>query len=585
MNTRALSIRYLNGEVNEEEVATLNAWLLESPANALLLAECAIDEQNLPSAIHEVLEGVEERERGVEITPDLYNALLPKGELEPVDITELVLARERAQREAIKREEEKLAALKRQAAGLKQPHILVIPRAAVWLATAAMIGIVVWLGSTLSTSERGNAPEITATPPAVMTQRVATVQSTSNAVWADPSLAADGLRIGVEVELLSGIAEVIFDQGAVVLVHGPAVITPTSANALKLNSGQLLAEVPPSAVGFEVDTRFGLIRDYGTEFGVAVDAAMGLQTQVFTGEVGVMPREANSTLGPETKLLANEAAEVLPGEADVRREEPLAARYVRREEYKLLTADDLTAAERMRAHLYELDRSANMIAHLSFANGQMNVQRGPAGQAFKTEWVGGEVVPIQGNAHGTEVMRLDGAPEQGINLILPGEQGYDKLTFIAWARVEPLPNRANIPLLHHSRTDMPKSTPNWQLRPDRDSIHVNQFAEAGTTRTHRDASASLEGIVWEQWHCYAVVIDARTGKCDHYLDGRWVGSAELGQKVPLKLDGLRIASSGRAVTDHPRAIQGELGQFTFLNTTLDDEGIRQMYEASRELFE
>jgi hypothetical protein len=160
----------------------------------------------------------------------------------------------------------------------------------------------------------------------------------------------------------------------------------------------------------------------------------------------------------------------------------------------------------------------------------------------------------------------------------------DKLTFIAWARVEPIINRTNAPLLHHSRIDMPKSTPNWQLRPDLDEIHVNQFSEQGKTTTRRRASASLEGIVWEQWHCYAVVIDARTGMCEHYLDGRWVGSAALGQKVPLKLDGLRIASTGREVTAHPRTIKGEVGLFTFLNTTLDDEGIRRMYEESRELF-
>ncbi|MBX2851059.1 MAG: FecR family protein [Phycisphaeraceae bacterium] len=583
METRALAVRYLNGEANEQEVMALDAWVRQSPANALLLAECAIDEQNLPAAAKDVLDEIEAREREQQITPDMLAALLPKGELEPVDITKTVLAQQSERALATQREKERREARKREAAGAKPPHVIIVPRPVVWLATAAMLGLIAWLGNSVFTGS--DTPDTAAVEPAALPQQVAEVRSGSHAVWADPTISTDGLRIGEEVELLSGVAEVRFNQGAVVLVQGPAVITPTSNNALKLYTGKLIAEVPPSAVGFEVDTRFGLIRDYGTEFGVEVDAMAGLHTQVFQGEVGVMPRDAKNRLGPETKLLVNEAAEVLPGDAVVNSEAPVASRYVRREEYKLLTADDLTAADRFRAYLYELDRSANMIANISFLGGEMKVKQGPAGQAFKAEWVGGTIVPIRGNAQGTEVMRLEGVPDQGIDIVMPTEQGMDKLTFIAWARVEPQLNRTNAPLLHHNRVDMPKSTPNWQLRPDLDQIHVNQFSEQGKTTTRRSASASVDGIVWEQWHCYAVVIDVRTGKCEHYLDGRWVGSAELGQKVPIKLDGLRIASTGREVTRHPRTIKGEIGLFTFLNTTLDDEGIRRMYEESRGLFD
>lgn len=584
MVRRALAIRYLNGEANDEEVSRLDEWLRVSSANALILAECAIDEQNLAEATKEILDDVEAREHEQQITPEMLAALLPKCEPEPVDITRIVLEKQSERALALHREEERLKALHSEASGDYNTQVVIVPRPVLWLATAAALGLIAWLGASLFSGDN-HSPEIGVVDTATQPKRVAEVKSGSRVVWADPTVLTKGLFLGEEVELISGVAEVSFEQGAVVLIQGPTSFTPTSTNALHLTTGKLIAEVPPSAAGFEVDTSLGLIRDYGTEFGVQMDSAAGLQMHVFEGEIGVMLRYSDNTLGDETKLLANEAAKVSPGEEAIRLEESQVAHYIRRAEYTLRITDDLTAAERMRAHLYELDRSANMIAHLSFSDGQMSVHQGPAGQDFKAEWIGGEIVPIKASTHGTEVMRLDGAPEQGIDIIMPAKEGYEKLTFIVWARVEPIAGRTNAPLLHHSRIDMPRSVPNWQLRPDLDQVHVNQFAQSGTAARTRRASASVQGIVWEDWHCFAVVIDARTGKCEHYLDGRSIGSGEIEQQVPLKLDGLRIASSGREVTNHPRTIKGHIGQFTFLNTTLDDEGIRQMYKASRQLFE
>lgn len=586
MGARTLPIRYLSGDASEQEIEALEAWLLESPVNALLLAECAVDEQNLSAAVQEVLEQIEESEQAAEITPELLAALQPKGELEPVDITESVLAQERARLETIELENARRKALAEEAARSNSHHVIVIPKPVVWLASAAMIGLLVWLGSQLLPSDQSSTQEVASVDPTALPKKVAEVRSTSSdAVWAHPGVTMDGLRIGVQAELLSGVAEIKFDQGATVIVHGHAVFTPTSVNALKLNQGQLVAEVPPSAVGFEVDTRFGMIRDFGTEFGVMVDALLGLRTQVYKGEIGVMARDTNNELGAMTRLFDNEAAKISAGHAQVVQDEPAASGFVRREGLELLTKENPSPAERWKAHLYKLELDSYLIAHLGFSQDEMQLTQGPAGQTFEAKWIGGEVISLPGNAQGTQVMRLGGTPEQGFDLHMKGHPGFETLTFIAWARVEPQPNRTNAPLLHHSRIDMAKSTPNWQLRPDLDAVHINQFAEVGTTKTNRRVAAKLEGIAWEQWHCYAVVLHARTGQCEHYLDGRWVGSGELAQKVPLRIDGLRIASTGREVTAHPRTIKGEIGQFTFLNTALDAEGVRQIFDASRELFE
>lgn len=581
MDTRALPIRYLSGEASDQEIAALEQWILQSPANALLFAECATDELNLPEMAKQVYDQAESGSPDATFDEDLFKALLPTEPLKPVDITQSVIEKRRAEQEAAERKKARLEAIRLEAVGDRPPHIIIIPHAAVWLATAAMVGLVAWLGISLFSSSAPSNPQTAATGLKVF----ATIDSASDAIWSDPSAVANGLESGVEVELLSGVAELRFDQGATVLVEGPAALTATGSNTMRLKRGRLVAEVPPSAVGFEIDTRYGLVRDYGTEFGLSVDEQTGLQTRVFKGEIGVAPRSVNSALGAETKLRDNEAAKISPDSPQVvALEEPEPSQYLRREAYSLLIKPDPSPAERWQAHLLKLERGGNLIAHLGFSEDAMQMKRGPAGANLETQWIDGKIIPVPGNRRGLQAVRLEGSPDQGIDLRMPGHPGYDKLTFIAWARVEPIPGRTNAPLLHHSRVDMPRSTPNWQLRPDLNAIHVNQFAKEGTTQSSRRVAASLDGIVWEQWHCYAVVLDARTGQCDHYLDGRWVGSGELEQKEPLRLDGLRISSTGREVTDHPRTIKGEIGMFTFLNTALDAEMIRQSYDASRPLF-
>eukprot|EP00752_Nemacystus_decipiens_P015012 g13368.t1 len=558
MGNRELIIRYLNGEATGEEVATLEALLLESPALAQMLAEYAIDNQNLPVAVNAVMDqlGVEAHD-GL-FDQELFESLSPKGPLAPVDMTETYMAQEQARLEALERAQQ---ARQNVADKPRVTRVIIIPKPVVWLASAAMVALIVWLGSTIIAGNETQPPQTAVIEPVAPPRVVATIHASSDAVWAEPWVTQSGLRAGESVQLLSGVAEVKFNQGATVIVEAPSVITPTGDNSMYLDSGQLFAEVSPSAVGFEVDSRFGVIQDFGTEFGVTVDVISGLQTQVYEGEIGVMARDASNNLGPMARLLESDAATIRASEAKVIVDEaPVASQYIQRDEFNLLTAKSLTPAERWRAHLYKLERDGGLIAHLGFSEGEMQVHKGPAGQQFDAKWVGGKVESIRGKRSGTEVMRLDAVADQGVDINMPGQPGFQKLTFIAWARIEPIRGRTNVPLLHQVRADIPASTPNWQVRPDIDSVHINQFRRPGDFSEKRRVSASVQGIVWNQWHCFIAVIDARSGRCDHYLDGQWVGSGQLEQKVPLGLDGLRVGSSGTTLTSSVnfRAIRGEI---------------------------
>ena len=100
---------------------------------------------------------------------------------------------------------------------------------------------------------------------------VATVTKSQQCKWSGSSLpTAEGSRVGIgTLELAEGLATLRFDSGAEVVMEAPATIEIVSAMACRLKRGTLVAEVPPSAKGFTVDTQEAKVVDYGTRFGVS----------------------------------------------------------------------------------------------------------------------------------------------------------------------------------------------------------------------------------------------------------------------------------------------------------------------------
>ncbi|MDX1564676.1 MAG: FecR domain-containing protein [Phycisphaeraceae bacterium] len=93
------------------------------------------------------------------------------------------------------------------------------------------------------------------------------------------------LRQGQRLELLEGSLTVQFNHGALVDLQAPVVFEITDANAGRLQSGRLLATVPPRARGFVVQTEQLLARDFGTVFGVEARADGQVEVHVFSGVV------------------------------------------------------------------------------------------------------------------------------------------------------------------------------------------------------------------------------------------------------------------------------------------------------------
>jgi len=152
---------------------------------------------------------------------------------------------------------------------------------------------------------RGPLPE----PPSV-----ARVSGAAETQWSDDGAPDDdgGVPAGRRLHLRRGLVQIAFQDGAVVILQGPAVLEPESPHGARLACGGLVARVPPEATGFLIRTPWATVVDRGTEFGVRVQPDGLSDVEVFRGQVEVLPGAAPPAEAPGRALRAAEALRVSP---------------------------------------------------------------------------------------------------------------------------------------------------------------------------------------------------------------------------------------------------------------------------------
>ncbi len=71
------------------------------------------------------------------------------------------------------------------------------------------------------------------------------------------------------------------------IIQAPSRFRLVSKGRMYLKTGTVTANVPPEAIGFIIETPSSIFEDFGTEFGVIVDASSQSEVHVFDGEVAV----------------------------------------------------------------------------------------------------------------------------------------------------------------------------------------------------------------------------------------------------------------------------------------------------------
>jgi hypothetical protein len=93
------------------------------------------------------------------------------------------------------------------------------------------------------------------------------------------------LQKGQNLVLAQGSAVITFASGAKVYIEGPTSLRLSSRNELELISGKVAAKVPRQAVGFAVTSSLGRFVDLGTAFTLSLKAEKSFELYVFEGLV------------------------------------------------------------------------------------------------------------------------------------------------------------------------------------------------------------------------------------------------------------------------------------------------------------
>lgn len=138
---------------------------------------------------------------------------------------------------------------------------------------------------------------------------IARITDSYNAHWQDGAILPVGkslLAVGQKLTLVSGLVEISFDNGAKMILEGPAELVLDSPIQATLAAGQLTAEIPEQAIGFTVQTPMVNVIDLGTKFGVRVSPKGMTDVAVFSGEVIASPRDAATDPEQATHVVADE---------------------------------------------------------------------------------------------------------------------------------------------------------------------------------------------------------------------------------------------------------------------------------------
>jgi hypothetical protein len=204
-----------------------------------------------------------------------------------------------------------------------RPFVLVL------VAAGLLAGALLVVGPMMNRQPSGEQPAAPvaggSTNPPEETIVIARITDSHSAQWQDGAVLPVGrslLAVGQKLSLVSGLVEISFDNGARVLLEGPAELTLDSPVRATLAHGQLTAEIPEQAIGFTIQTPMVNVVDLGTKFGVRVSPKGMTDVAVFSGEVVASPRDAKVDSEEAIHVIADEVRRFWNGSTVD--EEPLA---------------------------------------------------------------------------------------------------------------------------------------------------------------------------------------------------------------------------------------------------------------------
>jgi hypothetical protein len=459
---------------------------------------------------------------------------------------------------------------------------------------------------TIDAGEVASAPAVKPAEPAAQKRAappVARLARLAGCQWlhaaAAPSM-GDELAAGQQLALKSGLAEIIFQDGAKVLLQGPAEMEVASRGGAYLRHGSLTATVEsPQAKGFEVNTPGMKYVDFGTEFGVLVQEGGPQEVHVFRGKVqaeqsGQLPVVGGQNTGiasatpathhppPATLLLAaNEALRMAAPSAAPERIAAAPRQFVRYEQFTRIVAEQSSDYQRWQQFREQLRKRADVVAYYDFQADESNraVLRNRAltgrpldGHIEGAAW-------CEGNFPGKQALRFAGTNDR-VRANIPGR--FPALTAAVWINVESLPNPNNS-ILMSDRWRLQLGQCHWQFLPTKrvglGPCPVVQPAAMPARHLSGLGGAFAAGDCGA-WCHLAAVYDVQAQRTVYYRNGEACGSDEFTKPIPLVFGPSQIANwEPDAPDDGPvRNTVGRIAELLLVARALGPQEVRGLYD-------
>ncbi|MCC6127365.1 MAG: FecR domain-containing protein [Pirellulales bacterium] len=469
---------------------------------------------------------------------------------------------------------------------------------------AAFVGNHIWLTLFLAFSILGASLFGVATwlMPARESPLIATLNEVQACRWAEggsqSSAGSLPLRTGHVLDLESGMAEVVYYNGAKVLIEGPLKFELRGESEGFLHAGRLTARADTlSSRGFAISTSAARFVDRGTEFGVAVDGQGRASVAVFAGAVDAEAKIAAGRWTAPVKIVEGEAL-ACEGSKFVERafnrhdyptlQQPPPPALVQPTEQPMapqppMPPPTLATFQRWTAFSKTLRNRPDLAAYYDFqadpSDSKALVNRAASGPALNGVIEG--ATWIKGRFEGKDALEFK-RTVAGVHVNLPDEM--QSVTVAAWINIDSLPHTYNGLLM----SDGSKRTGqfHWQLA-KWGGVGAGMINPIGsglkTVNQSHITKWNIPPDRYRRWIMLAMVCNAAANQYVCYCDGTAVEYLEFVQRKPFKIGPATIGNwnhLGEAQNDL-RVFDGRMDELMIFNAALSPQEIQWIYEEGK----